>query len=227
MPARTTAWTSAARAGSHPGCRAPVQRAVALALRWTLCRHPGWLPALRFVSGGLRPASLTCTPTSFFAWARTGARTAPEQGRPLQRCGNPPGGGCAFASAPAPAGAARCPAAAAPTHPPALPREGSESPSAVSGACHFVRMHRPRRASNGTPPRQGRALRVACGQPGLGSTPELSEPQRSASAVLSNDATATAARRTIEDIQQFRTSTSPAEHRSNPQLPTQQVPGLH
>jgi hypothetical protein len=132
LPARTTAWTSAARAGS----------------------------------GGLRPASLTCTLTSFFAWARTDAWTAPEQGGPPQRCGNPPGGGCAFASAPTPAGAARCPAAAAPTHPPALPREGSESPSAVSGVCHFVRMHRPRRASSGKPSRQGRALRVAVGQPG-------------------------------------------------------------
>jgi hypothetical protein len=70
-------------------------------------------------------------------------------------------GGRSFASAPAPAGAARCPAAAAPTHPPALPREGSESPSAVSGASHFACRHRPRRASSGTPPRQGRALRVA------------------------------------------------------------------
>lgn len=109
LPARTTAWTSAARAGSHPALRAPAQRAVVQPRCWTPRHRPGWLPALRFVSGGLRPASLTCTPTSFFAWARIGAWTAPEQGRPLRRCGNPPGDGCAFASGPAPAGPARCP----------------------------------------------------------------------------------------------------------------------
>jgi hypothetical protein len=46
-----------------------------------------------------------------------------------------------------------------------MPRLGSPQSAYRQRACHFVRMHRhPQRASNGTPPRRGRAVRVACGQ---------------------------------------------------------------
>lgn len=67
-------------------------------------------------------------------WGCAGAWTAPRPARPPRPCSGHAGAWRTFGSAPAPAGAARCPAAAAPAHPPALPREGSESPSAVSGA---------------------------------------------------------------------------------------------
>ena len=138
--------SSARRAGSHPGCRAPVQSAVALALRWTLRRHPGWLPALAL---GQRQTSRLAAAVPAQV-VRLGphrrldrASTCPAPPAP---CSDPTGVGRAYGSAPAPAGAARCPAAAAPTHPPALPSEGGESPSAVTGACHFV--CKPRRTAS-------------------------------------------------------------------------------
>jgi hypothetical protein len=152
--------SSARRAGSHPGCRAPVQRAVALALRWTLRRHPGWLPALRAGSGGphawrLRSRLKSC------GWGRTSAWTAPRPARLPRPCGGHAGAWRTSGSASAPAGPARCPAAAAPTHPPALPRKGASRPLPSPGPATSSACPAERRASGVAPPRQGRALRVA------------------------------------------------------------------
>ena len=139
---------------------------------WTLAVPQGGFVRLRFVSG--EPHTLAARGLRFQLHRARGRAPALEQG--LDEPGSSGAasarwGGRSFASGQAPAWPARRPSAAAPTHPPALPREGSESPSAVSVACHFVRMRRPRRASSGTPARQGRALRVAVGQPGLGGLP--------------------------------------------------------
>jgi hypothetical protein len=77
--------------------------------------HPGWLPALTLRqrrTSRLFAVARAAVPSPSCGWGRTGAWTAPRCCRLPRRCGNPPGGGCAFASAPAPAGAARRHAAA-------------------------------------------------------------------------------------------------------------------
>lgn len=66
--------------------------------------------------------------------------------------------GRSFASAPAPAGAARCPLGSGSRPSPRPSQEGSESPSAVSGARPSTARHRTWRASSGVMPRQGQAL---------------------------------------------------------------------
>jgi hypothetical protein len=88
---------------------------------WSPLRTLGWLPALRFVSGGPHASrlSLGCAPEPSRGWGRAGAWTAPRWPRLPRRCGNPPGGGCAFASAQG-GGPLR--------HPPALPRKGASRP---------------------------------------------------------------------------------------------------
>ena len=85
---------------------------------WTPRRHPGWLPALRFVSG--EPHALAARGLRFQLHRARGRAPAPEQG--LDKPGSSGAaatrwGGCAFASTPAPAGDARRPSAAAPSQP--------------------------------------------------------------------------------------------------------------
>jgi hypothetical protein len=173
--------SSACRAGSHPAMRAAFSVAVARFEAGHLAATRGGF--LRFApsaAGFVRCA--LCTPTSC---VRVGANPAlgprlHEVG-PRKRCVAVRGRPGPFASAPAPAGAARCPSAAAPstaTHPPALPTEGGESPSAVTVPARNPGRHRSRRASAGALPHQGRALQLATGQPGHSRTPGNQRCQR-------------------------------------------------
>lgn len=73
-------------------------------------RPTGWLPAHALRqrrTSRLYAVARAAVPSPSCGWGRTGAWTAPRCRRLPRRCGNPPGGGCAFASAQAPACAAR------------------------------------------------------------------------------------------------------------------------
>ena len=83
---------------------------------WTPRRTLGWLPALALRQRRTsRPrCAWSAVPDPPCAWGRTGPWTGPRRLWLLRPYGNPAGAGCASGSAPAPAGTARCPSAAAP-----------------------------------------------------------------------------------------------------------------
>jgi len=160
LPARHTAFVGASRR-KPPQSAGSVLRTVA---RFELdARHqPGWLPALRFVSGGLRSLALPAPRPHASAWARP---------RRLDRA-------CTRS---APAALRRPAGAGAPSRQhrrlpmltavlrrrllppiPRLPASGKERVALCRQRCPAsTAKHRSRRASVGVKPLQGRALRVA------------------------------------------------------------------
>lgn len=139
--------SSAFRAGSHPGLRAAFSVTVA---RFELdARHqPGWLPALRFGSGG---------PHAHLRGLRSrnpraaGAATAPWPGlrglRLPRRCVGPLGRALLRVST-APAGAARCPLGSG-SNPSPRPSQGRERVALCRQRCQAFNGQAPHTASVG------------------------------------------------------------------------------
>lgn len=137
----------------------------------------------RFGSGG--PHAYGCGPVTL---VRVGAHQPLGPGlrgcRLPRPCSGPTGVGRAYGSAPAPAGTARCPAAAAPTHPPALHGRGRVA-LCRHGACHFVCKPRPRRASMGAHRIKTKPSRAADGRSGLGCSLQAAQCSSELAAIAS------------------------------------------
>jgi hypothetical protein len=121
--------------GQRASCRCSLRAGRPPLSRWASCA------SLRQRRASV--ARAPCTPTSFFAWARTGARTAPEQGR-HPRTPSAHWGGRSFASVPAPAWPARRPPATAPN---SRSRRRLSDTSAASRRCIRAAAARARRAA--------------------------------------------------------------------------------